>query len=163
MKTFPPLPCHQRSDRVHLDVIPTEVVGVLGGCFVSDVGVGSVLRGGVVLGGGGWWFFWVLLFGGFFFFGGGGGGLCLGSVCVSFVVVVVWLLAGVSWGVVEGFGIVEVLLGNWLGQVGIEAGSFPVQALTKLSRCVSCGAGTGCWGRRTISLGRRWCVCCKRT
>src|SRR6218665_656951 len=107
MKTFPPLPCHQRSDRVHLDVIPTEVVGVLGGCFVSDVGVG-------------------------------------------FVVVVVWLLAGVSWGVVEGFGIVEVLLGNWLGQVGIEAGSCPGQALTRLSGCVSCGAGTGCWGRRTI-------------
>src|SRR6218665_289714 len=98
----------------------------------------------------GWFFFW-------------GGGLCLGSVCVSFVVVVVWLLAGVSWGVVEGFGIVEVLLGNWLGQVGIEAGRCPGQALTRLSGCVSCGAGTGCWGRRTISLGRRWCVCCKRT
>src|SRR6218665_2263560 len=109
MKTFPPLPCHQRSDRVHLDVIPTEVVGVLGGCFVSDVGVGSVLRGSDAGSGSNFFLGFV-----FFFVGGG---LCLGSVCVSFVVVVVWLLAGVSWGVVEGFGIVEVLLGNWLGQV----------------------------------------------
>src|SRR6218665_352259 len=125
----------------------------LWGWFFFFGGGGLCLGGGCVgFGGGGVGVFW-----------GGGWGLCLGSVCVSFVVVVVWLLAGVSWGVVEGFGIVEVLLGNWLGQVGIEAGSCPGQALTRLSGCVSCGAGTGCWGRRTISLGRRWCVCCKRT
>src|SRR6218665_87331 len=141
----------------------------LWGWFFFFGGGGACLRGclggfcgGGVVGGAMVVFFGIWVVVGLLFLWGGGG-LCVGSVCVSFVVVVVWLLAGVSWGVVEGFGIVEVLLGNWLGQVGIEAGSCPGQALTRLSGCVSCGAGTGCWGRRTISLGRRWCVCCKRT
>src|SRR6218665_3492347 len=105
----------------------------LWGWFFFFWGGGAVFRAGL------WGFLW------------GGGGVC------------VWGVGGVSWGVVGGCGMVEVVLGNWLGQVGIEGGSCPGQALTRLSGCVSCGAGTGCWGRRTISLGRRWCVCCKRT